>query len=134
MSFATFMIENGYYILYIIFSITMIITMIFADVKKNKDAKAKEKIATNNVGLLDLYAKIQPLVIKAEEMYGRGKGSFKLDYVLTQLQLEAMKNNVQVDENTLIDKINAVVKTTKKVNAYEPTIEEQPTLNESEVK
>lgn len=134
MSFVEFMATNGYYLLYILCSIVMITIMIIKGAIKSKENKQKDAIAQNNVGLLDLFAKIQPLVEKAEAMYGRGHGAFKLEYVLTQLQLEAMKNNVQVEEATLVDKINAVVKTTKKVNAYEPKSEEQPTLNESEVK
>ena len=127
MSFVEFMNTNGYYILYIIFSVVMILLMIIRSAKKAKESKQKDAIAENNIGLLDLLDKIEPLVMKAEEMYGRGNGTFKLEYVLTQLMLEAMKKNIKVDENVLVEKIEAVVKTTKKVNAYEPKQEAQPT-------
>lgn len=125
MNFVEFMNTNGYYILYIVLSVVMFTIMIIKAVKDAKLNKVKDAIAENNVGLLDLFAKIEPLVIKAEQMYGRGNGAFKLEYVLTQLMLEAMKKNVKVDEQALVDKINEVVKTTKQVNAYEPKPEQE---------
>ena len=49
-------------------------------------------------------------------MFGSGKGSAKLDYVLTQLRLYALQQNVKVDVEDLTAQINSVVDATKNVN------------------
>lgn len=65
---------------------------------------------------LDMVKRVPDLVVKAEEMFGPGKGANKLDYVLTQLQLYALQNKTEYNEPELKDYIEKVIYTTKTVN------------------
>ena len=67
--------------------------------------------------LLDLIGAIPALVIRAEEIYGsNGKGSAKLDYVLTKLKLQAVTMAVDVSDELLTKEIENIVSATKQVN------------------
>lgn len=105
MSFLDFIVKYGIMILSIIATIA---SLIIAVVKAKRTGHTK--------GLLAIVERIPGLVTTAESLFGSGKGSAKLDYVLTQLRLDALQQNVKVDVEDLTAQINSVVDTTKNVN------------------
>lgn len=106
MSFVDFILDYGLVILSIIATIASLII-----------AWVKAKRTGNANGMLSIVARIPSLVTTAESLYGSGKGSAKLDYVLTQLRLYALQLGVKVDVEDLTAQINSVVDATKNVNA-----------------
>ena len=105
MSFVDFIVKYGIMILSIIATIASLII-----------AWVKAKRTGNTKGLLSIVERIPSLVTTAESLFGSGKGSAKLDYVLTQLRLYALQQNVKVDVEDLTAQINSVVDATKNVN------------------
>ena len=105
MSFVDFIVKYGIMILSIIATIASLII-----------AWVKAKRSGNTKGLLAIVEQIPSLVTTAESLFGRGKGSAKLDYVLTQLRLYALQQNVKVNVEDLTAQINSVVDATKNVN------------------
>ena len=105
MSFVDFIVK---YVVMILSIIATIASLIIAWVKA--------KHTGNTKGLLAIVARIPSLVTTAESLFGSGKGSAKLDYVLTQLRLYALQQNVKVDVEDLTAQINSVVDATKNVN------------------
>lgn len=104
-SFADFILDYGLLILSIIATIA---SLIIAWVKAKHTGNAKS--------LMSIVERIPSLVTTAESLYGSGKGSAKLDYVLTQLRLYALQQGVKVDVEDLTAQINSVVEATKSVN------------------
>lgn len=111
MSFADFLLANWYVIVSIAVSIASIVWAIIKQIK-----------AGNTKGIVALLELIPSLVITAESLYGKGKGSAKLDYVLTQLRLYALQNNIKVNTEDLTAQINSVVETTNNVNMDKPAL------------
>ena len=111
MSFANFLMANWYVIVSIAVTIASIVWAIIKQVK-----------AGNTKGIVALLELIPSLVITAESLYGKGKGSAKLDYVLTQLRLYALQNNIKVNTEDLTAQINSVVETTNNVNMDKPAL------------
>ena len=105
MSFVDFIIKYGVMILSIIATIASLII-----------AWVKAKRSGNTKGLLAILEQIPSLVTTSESLFGSGKGSAKLDYVLTQLRLYALQQNVKVNVEDLTAQINSVVDATKNVN------------------
>ena len=105
MSFVEFFTKYGVMILSILATIASLVIMLI-----------KAKRTGNTQGLLAIVQKIPSLVTTAESLFGSGKGSAKLDYVLTQLRLYALQQNVKVDAEDLTAQINSVVEATKNVN------------------
>lgn len=118
MSFVDFMVKYGITILSVI---ATIISLVIAFLKAKKTGNSK--------GMVALLEKIPSLVTTAESLYGKGKGTAKLDYVLTQLRLYALQSNIKVDINDLTAQINSVVETTNNVNIDKQKIETQPCEN-----
>lgn len=118
MSFVDFMVKYGITILSVI---ATIISLIIAFIKAKKTGNSK--------GMVAILEKIPSLVTTAESLYGKGKGTAKLDYVLTQLRLYALQSNIKVDINDLTAQINSVVETTNNVNIDKQKIETQPSEN-----
>lgn len=110
MSFADFLMANWYVIVSIAVTVASIVWAIIKQVK-----------AGNTKGIVALLELIPSLVITAESLYGKGKGSAKLDYVLTQLRLYALQHNIKVNTEDLTAQINSVVETTNNVNMDKPT-------------
>ena len=110
MSFADFIMANWYVIVSIAVTVASIVWAIIKQVK-----------AGNTKGIVALLELIPSLVITAESLYGKGKGSAKLDYVLTQLRLYALQHNIKVNTEDLTAQINSVVETTNNVNMDKPT-------------
>lgn len=109
MSFADFIVANWYVILSIAVTVASIVWAVIKQVK-----------AGNTKGMVALLELIPSLVITAESLYGKGKGSAKLDYVLTQLRLYALQHNIKVNTEDLTAQINSVVETTNNVNMDKP--------------
>lgn len=105
MSFVDFIAKYGIMIMSIIATIASLII-----------AWVKAKRTGNTKGLLSIVERIPSLVTTAESLFGSGKGSAKLDYVLTQLRLYALQQNVKVDVEDLTAQINSVVDATNNVN------------------
>lgn len=74
------------------------------------------KHSNNTAKLLDLISSIPELVVKAEDIYGAGKGAAKLDYVLTKLKLQAVTMAIDVSDEVLTNEIENIVNATKSVN------------------
>ena len=108
MSFADFLMANWYVIVSIAVTVASIVWAIIKQIK-----------AGNTKGIVALLELIPSLVITAESLYGKGKGSAKLDYVLTQLRLYALQHNIKVNTEDLTAQINSVVDTTNNVNIYD---------------
>ena len=104
------------------------ILSIFATIASLIIAWVKAKRTGNTKGLLAIVERIPSLVTTAESLFGSGKGSAKLDYVLTQLRLYALQQNVKVDVEDLTAQINSVVDTTKNVNVV---VTEKPSTAEA---
>jgi hypothetical protein len=117
MSFVDFMIKYGLMILSIVATIASLIV-----------AWVKAKRTGNTKSLLSIVERIPSLVTTAESLFGSGKGSAKLDYVLTQLRLYALQQNVKVDVEDLTAQINSVVDATKNVNVV---VTEKPSTTEA---
>ena len=109
MSFVDFIIK---YVVMILSIIATIASLIIAVIKA--------KLSGHTKGLLAIVERIPSLVTTAESLFGSGKGSAKLDYVLTQLRLYALQQNVKVDVEDLTAQINSVVDATKNVNVVKP--------------
>lgn len=118
MSFVDFIVKYGIMILSIIATIASLII-----------AWVKAKSIGNTKGLLAIVERIPSLVTTAESLFGSGKGSAKLDYVLTQLRLYALQQNVRVDVEDLTAQINSVVDTTKNVNVVKAEAPSQTETN-----
>lgn len=109
MSFADFLVANWYVILSIAVTVASIVWAVIKQVK-----------AGNTKGMVALLELIPSLVITAESLYGKGRGSAKLDYVLTQLRLYALQHNIKVNTDVLTAQVNSVVETTNNVNMDKP--------------
>ena len=118
MSFVDFIVKYGIMILSIIATIASLII-----------AWVKAKSIGNTKGLLAIVERIPSLVTTAESLFGSGKGSAKLDYVLTQLRLYALQQNVRVDVEDLTAQINSIVDTTKNVNVVKAEAPNQTETN-----
>lgn len=79
-------------------------------------AYIQTKKTGNKKGLLTLFAKIPTLVTEAEKIFGSGNGQAKLNYVLTELRVYAIENNIKADTDDLKAQVESVVTTTKNVN------------------
>ena len=120
MSFVEFFTKYGVMILSILATIASLVIMLI-----------KAKRTGNTQGLLAIVQKIPSLVTTAESLFGSSTGSAKLDYVLTQLRLYALQQNVKVDVEDLTAQINSVVDATKNVNVSPntPSSTEAPSEN-----
>lgn len=88
--------------------IGMIASFIFAYVKAKKNGKS--------ISMLSLIEQIPLFVTTAETIFGKGNGKAKLEYVLTQLKMLAMKTGLTVDDAQLRADVNKVVLATNYVN------------------
>lgn len=116
MTFLQFLATYGLTILSVI---ATIISLIIALIKAKKSGNSK--------GMIAILEMIPILVNTAESLFGKGHGQAKLDYVLTQIRLYALQNNVKVNINQLTDQVNSVVTTTNSVNIDKTQKVEKPT-------
>lgn len=109
-----------YNIVYIcITAVGLIVSIITNIVQRCKD-KNKQQALTTTLDIEQAKAEIvdaiPTLVEKAEGMFGKGKGAMKLAYVMLELTNLCLTKNVTFAQGELEEKVNNVVKTTKKVN------------------
>lgn len=102
MNIILFLKEYGFLIL----STIITIVSIFITLKNSGSKKS----------FLSLLSLIPSLVIEAENMFGSGKGANKLNWVLTQLRIRALENNIKVSDAELTANIENVVNATNNVN------------------
>lgn len=88
--------------------VSTIISLIVAYVKARRNG--------NSMKFISLIEKIPLFVTTAENLFGKGNGTIKLEYVLTQLKMLAMQNGLIVDEEKLRNEVNNVVLATNYVN------------------
>lgn len=106
-------LENVVTILSLI-SLLASIVIIFIKAKKNGNIK----------GILDLVHLIPNLVVQAEKLFGKGNGTAKLNYVLTELRVYALEHNISVTNEELKIQVESVVSATNQVNTdKQPNVE-----------
>jgi len=117
-----FMLKYGSLIISILITV---LSIIIAFIKAKKSGNSK--------GMLQILEKIPSLITKAETLFGKGKGSAKLDYVLTQLRLYALQNNIKIDDDDLTAQVNSVVETTNNVNIDKKLSETIPSAKDAQI-
>ena len=108
--------------------LSLIISIIFIIIKAKKNGNIK--------GVLDLLSLIPNLVVQAEKLFGKGNGTAKLNYVLTELRVYALEHNINVTNEELKTQIENVVSATNQVNTEkQPKVEinENTATNSTEV-
>lgn len=93
-----------YEIISVCLSIVLSAISIIIAIKKTEKNKQSNK-------LIELFDKIPTYINQAEQMFGPHTGLAKFQYVMNNLQIECLKNNLKVDELTLQEKIESVLNT-----------------------
>ena len=78
-----------------------------------------------------LFSQIPELVIQAEKMFGKGKGSDKFNWVLTMLRNIALKTHTRISDEAIGNQINDVVDATNNVNVDKFPFEQERVDNNS---
>ena len=86
-----------------VFAVVTIIVNIVALLKKNKKAT-----------VLQILSNVASYVSQAEQIFGSGNGQAKLQWVLTKIQIDSVKANVDISEEEVISQIEAVLQTPQK--------------------
>lgn len=113
-----FLLDNFVTILSLI---ALVISLIITIIKAKKNGNIK--------GVLDLVGLIPNLVVQAETLFGKGNGTAKLNYVLTELRVYALENGISVTNEELKLQVESVVSATNQVNT-EKTPKTEITQNE----
>lgn len=103
---------------WVVFGISFLSGLVSILIPYLKTAKAKknaEKVVKVLSGFELICKNIQPLVVKAEQ-FRNFSGAERKEWVMTQLQIIALKNSIVFDENAVSEKVEEVVSTTNKVN------------------
>lgn len=88
--------------------VALVVSLIITIVKAKKNGNIK--------GILDLVSLIPNLVVQAESLFGKGNGTAKLNYVLTELRVYALEHNISVTNDELKIQVESVVSATNQVN------------------
>lgn len=80
--------------------------------------KRNHYTASKFVELIEL---LPEYIQKAESMFGAGAGENKLNWVLSQMKLEAFNHGITVDDKYITDATNNLVTLTKNVNVSRKT-------------
>lgn len=64
--------------------------------------------------VLGIIGKIASYVCEAESIFGAGNGQAKLNWVLTKVQIDAVKANVKIEDETIINQVENVLSTPQK--------------------
>lgn len=86
-----------------LFAIITIITNVITLCKKNKKTK-----------VLEILSNIPSYVSQAEQIFGSGNGQAKLQWVLTKVQIDSVKANVDISEEEATSQIESVLQTPQK--------------------
>ena len=88
--------------------LALVVSLIITFIKAKKNGNIK--------GVLDLVHLIPNLVVQAESLFGKGNGTAKLNYVLTELRVYALEHNICVTNEELKVQVESVVNATNQVN------------------
>lgn len=80
-----------------------IVTSIFTTNKKNKKART-----------LEILANVTDYVKQAETIFGTGNGTAKLQWVLTKVQIDCVKNNLKITDEEISNEVEKVLETPEK--------------------
>lgn len=97
------------------------LALIFIGVASTIIAYIKAKKSGNTAGQVEILNKIPELVIRAEQIFGAGKGSAKLQYVMNELRIFALEHKIKVDSATLENSVNSMVNVSNNVNVSKTT-------------
>lgn len=86
-----------------VFAVVTIIVNIVTLLKKNKKAT-----------VLQILANVPSYVSQAEQIFGSGNGQAKLQWVLTKIQIDSVKANVDISEDVVKEEIESVLQTPQK--------------------
>lgn len=64
--------------------------------------------------VLSIFSKIANYVSEAESIFGAGNGQAKLNWVLTKVQIDAVKANVKIEDEAIINQVENVLTTPQK--------------------
>lgn len=85
-----------------------VLCTIIYKIKASTGKSALEKVQLVN----DVFAQIPGYINEAEKLFvGEKLGASKLNYVLTKLQIYALKKGVEIDESVLTEQIESVLST-----------------------
>lgn len=80
-----------------------IVASIFTTSKKNKKART-----------LEILANVTDYVKQAETIFGTGNGTAKLQWVLTKVQIDCVKNNLKITDAEISNEVEKVLETPEK--------------------
>lgn len=86
-----------------VFAVVSVFVNVVALFKKNKKAK-----------VLEILANVPCYVSQAEQIFGAGNGQAKLQWVLTKIQIDCVKANVDITEDKAKEEIEKVLDTPQK--------------------
>lgn len=86
-----------------LFAVITIVANVITLCKKNKKAK-----------VLEILSNIPNYVSQAEQIFGPGNGQAKLQWVLTKVQIDSVKANVDISEEEATSQIESVLQTPQK--------------------
>lgn len=86
-----------------VFAVVTIIVNIIALLKKNKKAT-----------VLQILSNVASYVSQAEQIFGSGNGPAKLQWVLTKIQIDSVKANVDISEDVAKEAIEAILQAPQK--------------------
>lgn len=78
--------------------------------KKNKQTTTLEE-AEKTKRVLEIMGQVTNLVYQAEHIFGKGNGLAKNQWVVSKTQLECVKQNVEISEKLIQEKIEEILKT-----------------------
>ncbi len=108
-------------------SISIALTMysIISNIIMGVKNKGKDKKTT----VLEILANVPFYVKQAESIFGKGCGLSKCEWVLTKIQLDAVKANVDVTEEQVKEQIELLLETPQKKSVENTDIIRQDILN-----
>lgn len=109
------------WVVFVLSFISGCVSIIIPYLKTAKAKKNAEKVVQALSGFELLCNEIQPLVRKAEQ-FRNFSGVERKEWVMTQLRVFAIQNSITFDENTVSEKVEEIVKTTKEVNVNKTNV------------
>lgn len=75
---------------------------------------AKNKGKDKKTTVLEILANVPSYVKQAEDIFGKGCGPAKCQWVLTKIQIDAVKSNVDITEEQVKEQIELALETPQK--------------------
>lgn len=92
-------------VLPIAIAVASVISNIITLIKKNKKSTA-----------LSILASVPNYVAQAEQIFGKGNGQAKLQWVLTKIQIDAVRANLKISDEEVTEKVEEILETPEKSN------------------